>query len=101
MYFYLFLWQKRNPANLYKHKANQGKAIERIKVKQSSKKRLWHNHAQKKRELKLITCKLNLNWRRTKSKVVEIIKQIKWKKKKNETLYMKRTKELGLIINDP
>ena len=75
MYFYLFFWQKRNPANLYKHKANQGKAIKRIKAKQSGKKRLWHNHAQKKRELKLNTCKLNLNWRRTKSKVEEIIKQ--------------------------
>ena len=70
-----FLWKKGIQRTYKKREANQGKAIETIKAKQSGKKRLWHNHAQKKRELKLNTCKLNLNWRRTKSKVGEIIKQ--------------------------
>ena len=75
--------------------------METIKAKQSGKERLWHNHAQKKRELNLNTRKLNLNWRRTKSKVMEIIKQAKMNKIQNETLHIKPTKELRLIINDP
>ena len=47
---------------------------------------------QEKRELKLNTRKLNLNWRRTKSKVMEIIKQTQINKMQNETLHMKLTK---------
>ena len=48
---------------------------------------------QEKRELKLNTRKLNLNWRRTKSKVMEIIKYTQMNNIQNETLHMKRTKE--------
>ena len=75
--------------------------METIKAKQSGKERLWHNHAQKKRELNLNTRKLKLNWRRTKSKVMKIIKQTQMNKKQNETSHMKRTEEPCLLINDP
>ena len=75
--------------------------METIKAKQSGKERVWYNHAQKKRELNLNTRKLKLNWRRTKSKVMEIIKQTQMNKMQNETLHIKRTEEPCLLINDP
>ena len=45
----------------------------------------------KKRELNFNTRKINLNWRRTKPKVMEIIKQTQMKKIQNETSHMKHT----------
>ena len=44
----------------------------------------------KKRELNLNTHKLNLNWRRTKSKVMEIIKQTQMNKMKSYTWNVQR-----------
>ena len=55
----------------------------------------------KKGELNLYRRKPNLNWRRTKSKVMEIMKQTQMNKMQNKTLHMKRTKEPSSIINDP
>ena len=43
-----FFFEKNGIQRTYKKReANQGKAIETIKAKQSDKKRLWHNHAGK------------------------------------------------------